>query len=67
MTWKKVAEKNTIAPNRGEEFDIGGKKIAIFNNDVYPIVSFFNWICLKLHTFQIILEFTCFDIVMPEM
>ena len=35
MTWKKVAEKNTIAPNRGEEFDIDGKKIAIFNNDGY--------------------------------
>ena len=27
MTWKKIAEKNTIAPNRGEEFDIDGKKL----------------------------------------
>jgi len=27
MTWKKIAEKNTIAPNSGEEFDIDGKKI----------------------------------------
>ena len=35
MTWKKIAEKNTIAANSGEEFDIDGKKIAIFNNDGY--------------------------------
>ena len=35
MTWKKIAEKNTIAPNRGEEFDIDSKKIAIFNQDGY--------------------------------
>jgi len=35
MTWKKIAEKNTIAPNSGEEFDIDGKKIAIFNQDGY--------------------------------
>jgi len=31
MTWKKIAEKNTITSNSGKEFDIDGKKIAIFN------------------------------------
>jgi len=31
MVWKKVTEKNTIAANSGKEFDINGKKIAIFN------------------------------------
>ena len=35
MTWKKVAEKNTISANNGKEFDINGKKIAIFNQDGY--------------------------------
>ena len=35
MTWKKVAEKNTISDNSGEEFDIDGKKIAVFNHDGY--------------------------------
>ena len=35
MTWKKIAEKNTIATGKGEEFDVGGKKIAIFNQDGY--------------------------------
>ncbi len=33
MTWKKIAEKNTITSNSGKEFDIDGKKIAIFNKD----------------------------------
>ena len=31
MTWKKVAEKNAINSNNGKEFDVDGKKIAIFN------------------------------------
>ncbi|MGI0102058.1 MAG: Rieske (2Fe-2S) protein [Nitrosotalea sp.] len=31
MTWKKVAEKNEIAPGKGREFSVDGKKIAIFN------------------------------------
>ena len=35
MTWKKVAEKNTISDNSGKEFDVDGKKIAIFNHDGY--------------------------------
>ena len=35
MTWKKVTEKNTITNGKGEEFDINGKKIAIFNQDGY--------------------------------
>ncbi len=35
MVWKKVTEKNTIAANSGKEFDINGKKIAIFNQDGY--------------------------------
>ena len=35
MTWKKIAEKNTISTGKGEEFDIDGKKIAIFNQGGY--------------------------------
>ena len=35
MAWKKIAEKNTIASNNGKEFDIDGKKIAIFNQGGY--------------------------------
>ena len=35
MTWKKIAEKNTISIGKGEEFDIDGKKIAIFNQGGY--------------------------------
>ena len=35
MAWKKIAEKNTISLNNGKEFDINGKKIAIFNQDGY--------------------------------
>ena len=35
VVWKKVAEKNTISANSGKEFDIDGKKIAIFNQNGY--------------------------------
>ena len=35
MTWKKIAEKNTIMIGKGEEFDVGGKKIAVFNQGGY--------------------------------
>jgi len=35
MTWKKITEKNTISTGSGEEFDIDGKKIAIFNQGGY--------------------------------
>ena len=35
LTWKKIAEKNTISYNSGSEFDINGKKIAIFNQNGY--------------------------------
>ena len=35
MTWKKITEKNTIAPGKCEEFDMDGKKIAIFNQNGY--------------------------------
>ena len=35
MAWKKIAEKNTISIGKGEEFDINGKKIAIFNQGGY--------------------------------
>jgi len=34
MTWKKITEKNTIVPGKGEEFDMDGKKIAVFNQMV---------------------------------
>ena len=35
MAWKKIAEKNTISIGKGEEFDIDGKKIAVFNQGGY--------------------------------
>jgi len=35
LAWKKIAEKNTISYNSGSEFDIDGKKIAIFNQNGY--------------------------------
>ena len=35
MAWKKIAEKNTISIGKGEEFDINGKKVAIFNQGGY--------------------------------
>ena len=35
MTWKKVAEKGSIAPGKGREFQVDDKKIAIFNNNGY--------------------------------
>ena len=30
MVWKKITEKNIISSNSGKEFDIDGKKIAVF-------------------------------------
>ena len=33
MTWKKIAEKGEIKSGSGKEFDIDGKKVAIFNQD----------------------------------
>ena len=33
MAWKKVAEKNDIAPGKGREFLVDGKKIEIYNQD----------------------------------
>ena len=35
MTWKKITEKNTITSGKGEEFDMDGKKIAVFNQNGY--------------------------------
>jgi len=35
MTWKKVAKKDSIAPGKGWEFNVDGKKIAIFNKGGY--------------------------------
>ena len=35
MTWKKITEKNTIASGQGMEFEIDGKKIAVFNQNGY--------------------------------
>ena len=35
MTWKKIAEKDTIAPGKGKAFELDGKKIAIFNQNGY--------------------------------
>ena len=33
MTWTKVAEKGTISKGQGVEFEVEGKKIAIFHED----------------------------------
>jgi 3-phenylpropionate/trans-cinnamate dioxygenase ferredoxin component len=33
MAWKKVAEKGGIKPGAGAQFQVEGKKIAIFNQD----------------------------------
>ena len=35
MAWKKVAERGEIQSGAGAEFEIDGKKIAIFNKDGY--------------------------------
>ena len=35
MTWKKITEKNTIMSGKGMEFEIDGKKIAVFNQNGY--------------------------------
>jgi 3-phenylpropionate/trans-cinnamate dioxygenase ferredoxin component len=35
LVWKKVAEKGAIASGKGREFNVDGKKIAIFNQDGY--------------------------------
>ena len=35
MTWKKITEKNTIVSGKGMEFEIDGKKIAVFNQNGY--------------------------------
>lgn len=33
MVWKKIAEKNAVAVGKGREFNIEGKRIAVFNQD----------------------------------
>ena len=33
MAWRKVAEKDGVAPGKGKEFIIDGKRIAIFNQN----------------------------------
>ncbi len=35
MVWKKIGQKNEIAPGKGKAFKIEGKQIAIFNQDGY--------------------------------
>jgi len=39
MAWKKVAEKNSIEIGKGREFDVDGKKIAIFNQNGYHAID----------------------------
>lgn len=41
MTWQKVAEKGEIQYGKGAEFDVNGKKIAIFNKDVHYALDAF--------------------------
>jgi len=33
MTWKKIAEKDEISPGKGKEFNVDGKRIAVFNQN----------------------------------
>ena len=33
MAWTKIAQKNDIAPGKSREFEVKGKKIAVFNQD----------------------------------
>ena len=35
LTWKKIAEKGTIQIGKSKEFEVEGKKIAVFNQDGY--------------------------------
>lgn len=35
MVWKKIAEKEEIEKGKGKEYQIDGKKIAVFNQDRY--------------------------------
>jgi nitrite reductase/ring-hydroxylating ferredoxin subunit len=35
LVWKKVADRADIEKGKGKEFDVDGKKIAIFNHDGY--------------------------------
>ena len=35
LAWKKIAEKGTIQSGKSKEFEIGGKKIAVFNQNGY--------------------------------
>ena len=39
MTWKKVAETDSIAKGKGREFKIENKTIAIFNQDGYHAID----------------------------
>lgn len=39
MTWKKVAEKNSIDKGKGREFRVDEKKIAIFNQNGYHAIE----------------------------
>ena len=43
MTWTKVAEKGEIQTGRSKEFDVDGKKIAVFNQDGFHAL---NGICV---------------------
>ena len=33
LAWKKIAEKGTIQSGKSKEFEVEGKKIAVFNQD----------------------------------
>ena len=35
MAWQKIAEKGAVPAGKGREFQIEGKKIAVFNQDGY--------------------------------
>ncbi len=39
MTWKKVAEKDSIDKGKGREFRVDEKKIAIFNQNGYHAIE----------------------------
>jgi len=39
MTWKKVAEKDSIDKGKGREFRVDEKKIAVFNQNGYHAIE----------------------------
>ncbi len=39
MAWRKIAENGSVAEGRGKAFEVGGRKIAVFNQGGYHAVD----------------------------